>query len=113
MLDSVLPLTENSFTGAKVLISGVEIGVLEVPLHEVNIKSNLINPRVVDPRVELARFLGLTAYYRNLCLIFSEIAAPLTNFLSKNVKFVWTDNCKLAFDKVIAVIAVMLKQVLC
>ena len=33
MLDSVLPLTENSFTGANVLISGVEMGVLEVPLH--------------------------------------------------------------------------------
>ena len=37
MLDSVLPLTENSFTGANVLISGVEMGVLEFPLHEVNI----------------------------------------------------------------------------
>ena len=43
MLDSVLPLTENSFTGANVPISGVEMGVLEVPLHEVNIKSSLIN----------------------------------------------------------------------
>ena len=43
MLDSVLSLTENSFTGANVLISGVEMGVLEVPLHEVNIKSSLIN----------------------------------------------------------------------
>ena len=30
VLDSVLPLTENSFTGANVLISGVEMGVLEV-----------------------------------------------------------------------------------
>ena len=40
MLDSVLPLTQNSFTGANVLISGVEMDVLEVPLHEVNIKSN-------------------------------------------------------------------------
>ena len=37
MLDSALPLTENSFTGANVLISGVEMGILEVPLHEVNI----------------------------------------------------------------------------
>ena len=46
MLDSVLPLTENSFTGANVLISGVEIGVLEVPLHEVNIKSSLINGNI-------------------------------------------------------------------
>ena len=38
MLDGVLPLAENSFTGANVLISGVEMGVLEVPLYEVNIK---------------------------------------------------------------------------
>ena len=44
MLDSVLPLTENSFTGANVLISGVEMGVLEVPLH---IKSSLINGNIV------------------------------------------------------------------
>ena len=47
MLDSVLPLTENSFTGANMLISGVEMGVLEVPLHEVNIKSSLINGNIV------------------------------------------------------------------
>ena len=47
MLDSVLPLTENSFTGANVLISGVEMDVLEVPLHEVNIKSSLINGNIV------------------------------------------------------------------
>ena len=47
MLDSVLPLTENSFTGANVLISGVEMGVLEVTLHEVNIKSSLINGNIV------------------------------------------------------------------
>ena len=47
MLDSVLPLTENSFTGANVLISGVEMGILEVPLHEVNIKSSLLNGNIV------------------------------------------------------------------
>ena len=47
MLDSVLSITENSFTGANVLITGVEMGVLEVPLHEVNIKSNLINGNIV------------------------------------------------------------------
>ena len=47
MLDSVMPLTENSFTGANVLILGVEMGVLEVPLDEVNIKSSLINGNIV------------------------------------------------------------------
>ena len=40
-------MLENSFTGANVLISGVEMGVLEVPLHEVNIKSSLINGNIV------------------------------------------------------------------
>ena len=47
MLDSVLPLTENSFTGANVLISGVEMGVLEVTFHEVIIKSSFINGNIV------------------------------------------------------------------
>ena len=47
ILDSVLLITENSFTGANVLISGVEMGVLDVPLHEVNIKSSLINGNIV------------------------------------------------------------------
>ena len=47
MLDSLLPLTGNSFTGANVLILGVEMGVLEVRLHEVNIKSSLMNGNIV------------------------------------------------------------------
>ena len=47
MLDSVLHLTENSFTGANIIISEVEMGVFEVPLHEVNIKSSLINGNIV------------------------------------------------------------------
>ena len=49
---------------------------------------------------ELARYLGMAGYYRKFCWNFSENAAPLTNLLSKNVKFVWTDDCPLAFDKV-------------
>ena len=49
---------------------------------------------------ELARFLSMAGYYRNFCLNFSEIAAPLTNLLRKKVKFVWTGDCQLAFDKV-------------
>ena len=36
-------------------------------------------------RKELARFLGMAGYYRNYCLNFSEIAATLTNLLSKNL----------------------------
>ena len=46
MLDSVLPLTENSFTAANVLILLGRMGILEVPLNEVNIKSSLINGNI-------------------------------------------------------------------
>ena len=46
---------------------------------------------------EHARFLGIAGYYRNFCLNFSEM---LTNLLSKKVKFIWTNDCQLAFDKV-------------
>ena len=49
---------------------------------------------------EFVRFLGMAGYYKNFCLNFSEIAAPLTNLLSKKVKFVLTYDCQLAFDKV-------------
>ena len=42
MLDSVLALTENSFSDVN-----VKMGVLEVLLHEVNIKSSLINGNIV------------------------------------------------------------------
>ena len=49
---------------------------------------------------ELARFLGMAGYYRNFCFKFLEIAAPLTNLLSKKIKFPWTDDCQLAFNKV-------------
>ena len=49
---------------------------------------------------DLARFLGMAGYYKNVCFNFSEIAAPLKNLLSKKLKFVRTDDCQLSFDKV-------------
>ena len=42
----------------------------------------------------------MAGHYRNFCLNFSEMAAPLTNLLSKKVKFVNTDDGQMAFDKV-------------
>ena len=42
MLQNILPLSEESATGARVLISGIELGTLDVPLHRVNLKSDLV-----------------------------------------------------------------------
>ena len=44
-------------------------------------------------------FLGLANYYRRFVKGFSQISAPLRNLLQKDVRFVWTDQCQEAFDK--------------
>ena len=47
---------------------------------------------------QLMRFLGMTGYYRKFCYNVSVIAEPLTNLLSKRIKFIWTNDCQKAFD---------------
>ena len=44
------------------------------------------------------RFLGMAGYYRKFCDNFSVIAEPLTNLLCKRTKFIWTNDCQMAFD---------------
>ena len=46
------------------------------------------------------RFLGMAGYYRKFCKKFSEVTAPLTELLKKNVKYHWSETCKKSFDKV-------------
>ncbi len=43
MLSSVLPLSNDSYTGANVLLRGVELGCIKVPLHNVCLKSELVS----------------------------------------------------------------------
>jgi hypothetical protein len=55
-------------------------------------------------RKQLMRFLGMAGYYRKCCLHFSDISGPLTNLLSKKVKFIWDENCERAFCKIKAIL---------
>ncbi len=41
ILEDVLPFSDASYTGANVLVRGIEMGCVSVPLHVVNIKSDL------------------------------------------------------------------------
>lgn len=41
LLDSVLPFSEQTFTGRSVLLQGVELGVINVPLHLICFKSQV------------------------------------------------------------------------
>ena len=46
------------------------------------------------------RFLGKAGYYHKFCHNFATIAAPLTKLLQKKHKFMWTQNCQAAFEKI-------------
>ena len=50
------------------------------------------------------RFLGIAGYYRKFCNNFSVIAEPLSNILSKQMRFKWTSDCQNAFDKLKAIL---------
>ena len=92
-------LMKSEFSKATVKYLGHIVGQGQVRPLDAKIQTIVKFP-IPTSRKELARFLGMAGYYRNFCLNFSDIAAPLTNLLSKKVKFVWTDDCQMAFDKV-------------
>ena len=48
---------------------------------------------------ELRAFMGLANYYRRFVKGFAHIANPLNALTKKGVKFVWTQSCADAFDK--------------
>ena len=52
--ESVLPFSSSSFNGSNVLLQGVELGTLQVPLHVVELTSDLASgPAVVGLRASL------------------------------------------------------------
>jgi hypothetical protein len=48
---------------------------------------------------EIRSFLGLAGYYRRFIENFSKIAKPMTELLKKEMKFKWTDDCKISFQE--------------
>jgi len=46
---------------------------------------------------EVRSFLGLAGYYCRFIPDFSKIAKPMTKLLQKDVKFVWFQECEVAF----------------
>jgi hypothetical protein len=46
---------------------------------------------------EVRSFLGLAGYYRCFILDFSKITNPMTSLLQKDHKFMWTEECEIAF----------------
>ena len=92
-------LIKSEFGKATVKYLGHIVGQRQVRPLDAKIQIIAKFP-IPTSRKELARFLGMARYYRNFCLNYSENAALLTNLSNKKVKFVWTDDYHLAFDKV-------------
>ena len=47
---------------------------------------------------EVRSYIGLCSYYRKFVPNFAHYAAPMHNLLKKDAKFIWTNECQLAFD---------------
>jgi hypothetical protein len=54
--------------------------------------------------MEVRSTLGLLNYHRAFVPSFSHIIKPLTQLLKKNVRFVWTEHCTKALDKIINIL---------
>lgn len=52
-------------------------------------------PRAVQ---DVRRFLGLASYYRRFIPGFAQIARPLHSLTCKDTRFVWSSECKQAFE---------------
>ena len=77
-------LMTSEFDKATVKYLGHIVGQGQVHVRPLDAKIQTITKfPIPTSRKELARFLGMAGYYRNFCLNFSEIAALLTNLLSK------------------------------
>ena len=48
---------------------------------------------------QVRSFLGLSGYYRKFVKDYAKIASPLFKLTKKSEKFVWTEPCQEAFDK--------------
>jgi hypothetical protein len=75
-----------------------------IKLDPVKINSLKDWPRTLKTVTEVRSTLGLLNYHRAFVPGFSHIVKPLMQLLKKNVKFVWTDTCTKALERIINIL---------
>ena len=89
-------LTKSHFGHAMVKFLGHIVGGGKVKPVDAKVTAIQHVP-IPQTRKQIRSFLGMAGFYRKFCANFSTIAAPLTDLLKKNSKFVWSEKCDLAF----------------
>jgi hypothetical protein len=97
-------LGKCEFGKGTVTYLGHEVGSGSVRPIQAKVEKILEFPAPHDRR-GIMRFMGMVGYYRKFCQNLSEVAAPMTNLLKKDSKFVWDTNCQRAFDGLKAVLS--------
>lgn len=92
-------LVKSEFCHASVTYLGHVVGQGQVQPLKAKVEAIENYPAPTNKKA-LMRFLGMVGYYRKFCPNFSDIASPLTDLLKKNVKFLWTNQCENAFQKI-------------
>ena len=91
-------LSKSEFGQAQVTYLGHIVGQGEVKPVSAKVESMINFPRP-ERKKQLMRFLGIAGYYLRFCPNFAAVAEPLTQLLSKRVKFLWSDRCDEAFEE--------------
>lgn len=91
-------LAKCQFGQAKIKYLGFCIGQGEVRPVDVKVRAIAEFP-IPQDRKSIQRFLGMTGYYRRFCPNFSQVASPLTELTSSKMKFCWTKDCEIAFNR--------------
>ena len=84
-------ITETKYLGLIISTKGIKIDPSKVDA----IKS-WDTPTCVR---EVRSFIGFYNFYRWFIRDFSKVAGPLNTLTKKEVKFTWTEECKLAFEE--------------
>ena len=87
---------EFCLTEVRLLGHVVSGSCVSVDLQKVEAVMSWERPKSV---FEIRSCLRLAGYYRRFIEDFSRLAAPMTRFTRKEVKFDWDDRCEEAFEK--------------
>ena len=89
---SQLCLTEVTFLGFDVNSNGLKINATKI--------SEVATFHTPQNQQQLRSFLGVTGFLRKFIPNFSIVASPLYDLLKKGHKFIWSDVCDQAFNKI-------------